>query len=304
VKTLSFSLPQDPVFIVGYPRSGTTLLQRFLVAQPGFLSFPETHYFTVIERRLHLDGNGRISASEIGTLRQAVAEKMAARLAEAETRLLTRAAERNELTSKMAFEFLVSRSLAPQVAAAGVRTPWRWVEKTPTHANFLERIMHCYPDAQVIHMVRHPVPAIASRRSKFPFNRETPLEQLAHAWNRLDENVSRGRELFPASIISLRYEDLVADARKELAAVGAFLRAPWDMERLNLSRGEAGLASLALPSEAWKLEDSARDVVNTNESYRESLPAADVERIESIVGERMRQHGYGHFACAPSGKMT
>ena len=95
-----------------------------------------------------------------------------------------------------------------------------------------------------------------------------------------------------------------ARARKELAVVGAFLRAPWDMERLDLSRGEPGLASLALPSETWKLEDSTRDMINTNEYYRESLPAADVERIESIVGERMRQYGYDHFACARSGKTT
>jgi hypothetical protein len=297
-------LPQDPVFIVGYPRSGTTLLQRFLVAQAGFYSFPETHFFSVAAKRIQPAEVGHVSPADLGVLLAAMIEKTGFRISEEDRADLARTAQRDELSMKNVFELMVSRLLAPQFGQKPPSAAWRWVEKTPTHANFLECILPLYPEAQVLHIVRHPVPAIASRRSKFPFNRETPLEQLAHAWNRLDENVSRGRALFPASIISLRYEDLVADARKELAAVGAFLRMPWDMERLNLPRGEAGLASLALPSEAWKLEDSARDVVNTNESYRESLPAADVERIESIVGERMRQHGYGHFACAPSGKMT
>ncbi len=44
------------VFIVGAPRSGTTLLQSMLAAHPRTVSFPETQYFVssggLAERRL------------------------------------------------------------------------------------------------------------------------------------------------------------------------------------------------------------------------------------------------------------
>ena len=289
-------LPQNPVFIVGYPRSGTTLLQRYLVAQPGYYSFPESHYFSVVERRVTLGANGIIPAAVLDFLLAALDEKAGFQFSDQDRLALTTAAREGALSSKQVFELMAWRRLMPQKPQANALGAWRWVEKTPTHANFLERILSCYPQAQIVHMVRHPVPAISSRRRKFPFNRETPLEQLANAWERLEANVQRGRELFPGRILTLRYEDLVAGMEKKLAAIGEFLGTPWDMERPDPAAGAQAMAPLILPVESWKLEDSLRQVANTNETYRGMLPPRDVERIEAIVGPAMRRHGYGHFA--------
>ncbi|HEY9694672.1 MAG TPA: sulfotransferase [Oculatellaceae cyanobacterium] len=38
-------IPKTRLFLVGCPRSGTTLLQSLLVAHPEILSFPESHFF-------------------------------------------------------------------------------------------------------------------------------------------------------------------------------------------------------------------------------------------------------------------
>lgn len=299
MKALPACLPQDPVFIVGYPRSGTTLLQRLLVAQPGFHSLPETHYFTVIERRLQLGENDRIAVSDIGALSEAIAEKMDVQLTAQEIGQLTETAQRSELTSKMAFEFIVSRFLAAQIEAGGAAS-WRWVEKTPTHANFLERILQIYPLAQVLHIIRHPVPAILSRRRKFPFNRETPLERLAWAWNRLLDNAELSRERHPRQVHALRYEDLVGDMENTLRAVGAFLHAPSLMARAASIRWQELPAAPVLEHETWKLQDMNAALANTNETYRQTAGAGDVETIEAIVGARMARFGYGHFSCEPS----
>jgi hypothetical protein len=287
-------LPQDPVFIVGYPRSGTTLLQRFLATQPGFRSLPETHFFSVIEGRLRLGAEERVAASQLGALRQAVEEKMESRLTEAEARLLAREAEQGRLTSKTAFEFLVSRRLSPPLGEG----PWRWVEKTPTHANFIGRILGLYPRAQVIHVLRHPVPAILSRRRNFPFNRETPLERLAEAWNRMQENVEAGRRSFPDRILTLRYEDLIADADAHLRAVEAFLCARFASGRLELTGAAPADEHLFLPSETWKRRDRSDRVACTNERYRLEADPADVERIEAVVGQAMWRCGYAPFPRA------
>jgi hypothetical protein len=290
------SLPQDPVFIVGYPRSGTTLLQRFLAAQPGFYSFPETHYFSVIERRIRLDGDGRIAASDLGALLQAIREKTESDFHEHEIAILYQEAEAGALTSKRLFEFLISRFLAPQIQAGGEALPWRWVEKTPTHANFLERIIHLYPLGQILHIVRHPVPAILSRKRNFPFNRETPLTKLAQDWNHLLNNVERGRRKFPGHILSLHYEDLVGDPHKSLQAVGAFLERPFDSVRIGRVRTDGLPLPPALAAEKWKLKDTKLELANTNGSYRDTASQQDVEVIESIVGEKMKEYGYVHFS--------
>jgi len=288
-------LPQDPVFIVGYPRSGTTLLQRFLVTQPGFYSFPETHYFSVVERSIRLAGDERIAPADLGALQQAITEKTEQRFTAHEINLLAREAKAEALTSKQLFEFIVSRFLLPQVGTGGAGAPWRWVEKTPTHANFLERIIQLYPQVQILHIVRHPVPAILSRRQKFPFNRETPLDRLARAWNRLLENAEQSRKKHPERMHTLRYEDMVGDPEKTLGAVGAFLGVPFDLAKIGGIRSAALPAPLVLSSEKWKLEDMQLERVNTNDSYREEAVKSDVELIESIVCEKMAHYGYGHF---------
>lgn len=295
-RTDSLSLPQDPVFIVGYPRSGTTLLQRLLAAQPGFLSLPETHYFSVVERRMRLQGGERVAPAELAPLKQALRDKMELQLDESEAESLAQAAASGDLTSKAVFEFIVGRYLAAQLAGRDPGPAWRWVEKTPTHANFLPRILGLYARAQVLHIVRHPVPAVVSRQRKFPYNRETPLERLAQAWKRLEENVCRSRELFPGRIHSLRYEDLAADVAGQMRAVGAFLEATWDERRFHLRRGPQGVSAIALPAEEWKRRDAAGAVVDTNDSYRGTLAPEQIQGIEAVAGESMRRHGYGHFS--------
>jgi len=42
------ALSQYPVFLVGYPRSGSTLLQALLEMQGHLVTFPETHFFSTL----------------------------------------------------------------------------------------------------------------------------------------------------------------------------------------------------------------------------------------------------------------
>ena len=48
------SLNQEPIFVVGYPRSGTTLLQTKLMTQKEIISLPETHFYTIVRSKLRV----------------------------------------------------------------------------------------------------------------------------------------------------------------------------------------------------------------------------------------------------------
>jgi hypothetical protein len=52
-------LPENPVFVVGYPRAGTTFLQSLLATQEGFMAFRETHFFSRIMPQVLRAENGR-----------------------------------------------------------------------------------------------------------------------------------------------------------------------------------------------------------------------------------------------------
>jgi hypothetical protein len=143
------------------------------------------------------------------------------------------------------------------------------------------------------------VPAIYSRKLKFPFNKETPVIELAHRWNRMLLDVERFQKDHPDRIFSLRYEDLVRDLEKKLRQVGDFLNFVFDFSNLaGLKRKREPKAdAFILKSETWKQEDLRLDLRTTNEKYHGLIPAADVVAIEAIVREPMQRHGYQPFAA-------
>jgi hypothetical protein len=293
---MSFSnirLPQDPIFIVGYPRSGTTLVQRLLAAQPGIVSFPETHYFGGVEKHAQTDVRGSILPSCLGAMLDAVREKMGFQFADEELRMLQQLAAEKKLSSKILFECSVMHFLLTLYPERDItRAPCRWVEKTPTHAMFIDRIMEWYPQAQVLHILRHPVPAILSRKNKFPFNRETPLEELARRWNRMQERVEQFRRQYGAHIHVMRYEDLMADMERELKAAAEFLNISFDFSLLQVIQQPEDARRFVLAKETWKQDDIERDIASTNDAYKESTSREQVAAIEAVVMTAMRRYGY------------
>lgn len=291
-------LPQDPIFIVGYPRSGTTLLQRLLAAQPGIYTFPETHFFCVIEKKIQWgEDRESIPPGALAAVFENIKKKMELQLTIAEQLDLRRQAADGKLSSKALFEFIVARCLRERHPGIENVPGWRWLEKTPNHAHFLERIIAMYPDAQVLHILRHPVPAIYSRKLKFPFNRDTPLGELARRWSRMLLDVERFQDAHPERIFSLRYEDLVRDMDGQMQGVAAFLKGAFDPNILAALKREKrhGAEAFILASETWKREDLRLEMGPTNEKYHGLIPAADVAAIEAIVREPMRRHGYEPF---------
>ncbi len=284
------SIPQDPIFVVGYPRSGTTMLQGILVTQPGFYSFPETHYFCVVEKSITFDENNHVIPNCLADVFAKIVEKMSFNFpGEMIEQLYTRA-EAKELSSKNIFESIVFHFLTRQGAAPDRMNSLRWIEKTPTHANFLDRIIEYYPRAQVLYIVRHPVPAIFSRKSKFPFNRETPLADLAKDWNFMQQKIASFKEKFPGRLYTVRYEDMVKNLEKEILPIAEFLHIKFDFSRLTNYKQAA--AVLILPHETWKQTDKERDFADTNDTYRGKFSEEDARAVEAIVGEKMTQYGY------------
>ncbi len=293
-------LPQDPIFIVGYPRSGTTLLQRLLAAQPGLYTFPETHYFCVIEKKIQWgEDKENIPPGSLAAIFENMEKKMELRLTVAERMDLHQQATNNKFSSKALFEYIVSRYLVNLYPEITDIAHFRWIEKTPNHAHFLERIIAMYPGAQILHVLRHPVPAIYSRKLKFPFNRETPVTELARRWNLMLFDVERFKDNHPDHIFSLRYEDLVQDMEKQFQALADFFKVGFDFKILAgmKQKKKQNAEAFILPSETWKQEDLRLDMAATNEKYHGLIPAADVAAIEEIVMESMNRYGYEPFSA-------
>jgi len=299
----SFQLPDKAIFVVGYPRSGTTLVQSLVTAlatDPAVVSFPETHFFNVIEKSLSPDKDGRVSTTDLRAHVDLIREKTGLNVSGEEVDDLCGRADGGRLDAHAVFEWIVFLNLRRTIKAPLRQIPFRWLEKTPYHANFLERIFALYPRAQAIHVVRHPVAAVMSRRRNFPFNRDTPLEDLSRHWAHMIANVERAMAGFPGQITAVHYETLVTRPQQVVERLEAFLDVTMDISRMH--RLGAAAAQVSRPGEHWKKNAGQSELFDANSAYLDRICAKEVKRIEAVAGEKMADWGYSPFPVRPDQK--
>ena len=286
-------LPQDPIFVVGYPRSGTTLVQALLATQRNIYSLPETHFFNVINRKtVKTDDRGFVDAACLDQVFARIYEKIDLRFSRSEQKYIIKLAKKKKLLPKMLFEFIVYHYICEDIKDKDAES-FRWVEKTPNHAYFLESIFSVYPRALFINIIRHPVPAIYSRKVNFPFNKDKPLDWLAKLWRRSVEETEKFNRVHPGKLFSLKYEDLTADLETGLTKMCDFVKVDLDLELINNHSAAAG--RVTLESEVWKKKDEYRKISNTNDKYRQVVPPEDAALIENLLADKMEQYGYVSF---------
>jgi hypothetical protein len=285
-------LPQDPLFIVGYPRSGTTLLQALLAAHPHVYTFPETHFFSNLEKHVLTDEYGFIQAFRLNHALSLVCHKLPFHINLKERAALYCLAHRRGLTSKKLFEWIVYKSLLA-IQNYYPQRPFTWIEKTPLHYNHLQKIISFYPEARILAILRHPVPAISSRKNKFPFNKETQISTLANGWKSMISILENFQNEHPASIRIIRYEDLTRSPYKELRRMDSFLSIP--IKKKCLKHYYRIMSALILPFETWKQDQKYTALSNTNPDHSGLITQVQVEEIESILHSDMKKYGYFHF---------
>lgn len=148
------------VFIVGCPRSGTTLVQALLARYPGVQSFPETRFFEAllggVERRWK-DPDAKHDSRWYH--RRGFAHAWGRdRLRELESALLgnTRTAPPRMVNACIRrYVALLDRTTQAHGRAI-------WVEKTPNHLMYIDEIANHLPDARFVHVMRNGEDVVAS----------------------------------------------------------------------------------------------------------------------------------------------
>ncbi|WP_082665338.1 tetratricopeptide repeat-containing sulfotransferase family protein [Sphingopyxis sp. H115] len=204
---------RDPIFLVGFPRSGTTLLDTMLMGLPEL---------SVIEER-----------------------PMAARtLALVDADLLALTPER--VTELRDAYFASAREWGWD------ETRWL-VDKHPLNMTRLPFLHRLFPNARFIFAERHPYDAVlscfmANFQMNFAMRSFASLDEAARTYHAAFTAWERAMQLFPADVHAVRYERLVADPRAELAPLVAWLGLQWDdalldHQQIARSRGRVRTAS-------------------------------------------------------------
>jgi tetratricopeptide (TPR) repeat protein len=181
-------------FLVGFPRSGTTLLDRMLRAHPDIEVLEEKSLFTL----LHQDW------SDPGTL-EALADVNEAQISDAR-KIYRREMSRHRRQPQ--------RSLV--------------IDKLPLNLAYLFLIHRLFPEAPVIFLQRHPMDVcISCYFQAFELEASMPyfldIQQTAQYYDAVMQVATLSMDQVGNPLHQLRYEDLVAEPKDQLTALLNFL---------------------------------------------------------------------------------
>lgn len=219
------SLNQNPIFVVGHPRSGTTLFQSLLATQVGTPIFPETHFYSIARTFLTCK-NDLIQQERLQECFSFLKTKL--ELSDYFYEYVTEMVERQQLSPKVMFEAIVYDQLCKHLTPEEALNV-RWFEKTPDHAEYLQDILRHYPNAKIIDVVRNPEKAILSRRKYFTWNKEEewPIERHAERWIKTMDSVADIKARFVNAVYTIKFEDMVEDD-SNMKAVCDFISVPFN----------------------------------------------------------------------------
>jgi len=250
----------SPIVIVGFPRSGTTLLEQMLDAHPALQSMDEHPFFTILGSEL----------TDLGVELP---------------RDLYRLNQRD-------CDELRKRYLA--MVCEKVPRNWRarLVDKVPLNMLWLPLIMRVFPHAKIILCLRHPCDVVLSNymqnyRSSLLASACATLERTAQAYVAAFESWLHHVEVLKPDAMVSRYEDLVSDLPRQTERIASFLELgdATPLQRFDSHAREKGF--IATPSYTEVIKPVSRKAVNRWLRYREYF-----EPVLPILQPMLTHWGY------------
>lgn len=217
---------REPVFIIGMPRTGTTLLDRVLSSHPDVHSLGELQAFATTLQR----------ASGYPT----------ALLGEADIAARTRHVD----WAKLGADYLAS------VRPGSGRTS-RFIDKMPHHFLYAGFIARALPNAKIVCLRRDPLDTcVGNFRHLFEnesafYDYSFDLADTGRYYIAFDRLMAHWRRVLPGRILELPYESLVDDAESATRRLLDFCELPWNDACLH---PEHNAAPVNTPN-AWQVRE-------------------------------------------------
>lgn len=272
-----------PVFIVGAPRSGTTLLQYMLKSHPE-ISLPtgESHFFIPFYQR----------RSEFGNLKNK--DNLKALLDEIyqakkhffdddfhgirfDSEIL---ADRLHAMEVSTVQDTISALFQLNAQAEGKKY---WGEKTPYYILHLSTIMEMFPDARIVHIVRDGRDCALSMLERRWDLRIFNIYHAAYIWNKYVTSGLEFGKRNPNIYFELKYESLLTTPQEVFRELCHFLNIEYSDSLINFKKssetGKTPLLTQPLQS-------------NNTHKWKSKFNKKQIKLFEAIAGTTLSACGY------------
>ena len=205
----------SPIFVVGQPRTGTTLVERIITSHSQVHSAGELKQFGTSIRRLSDYREPTRYSAKLASLAAGIDPK------------------------KLGKSYMVT------IAKMRGSLP-RFVDKLPPNYLYVPLILKALPRAKIVHLVRNPMDAcFASFKQLFAdaYPHSYDQAEMARHHARYYHLMALWRERFAGRFFDIAYEDTARDLEPSARALIDFLELPWEDACLNFHKQDTAVTT-------------------------------------------------------------
>jgi len=199
---------ERPVFVVGMPRSGTSLVEQIIASHPAAHGAGELEFWLTAVRKHET------------AIRQSLPSE--------------------SLRGKLASDYL-------RVLASHSREATRVIDKAPINSDYLGLVHSAFPRARFIYLRRDPIDSCLScyfQQFAPTMNFTMDLTDLANYYREHHRLVVHWRSALPSgTLLEVPYAELVADQEKWSRTILDFVGLPWDERCLDFHKTERAVTT-------------------------------------------------------------
>ena len=241
-------LAPDPIFIVGLPRSGSTLLEQILASHSKVDGTKELVHILSFVRRL----GGRRKMAEASRYPEVLSELTAAQLA--------------ELGQEYIDQTHVQRDFAPF-----------FIDKMPNNFFHIGLISMILPNAKIVDARRHPMASCFSNYTQL-FARGQPftysLSDLGRYYSDYVAVMDHWDKVLPGKVLRIQYEDVVAETDQQVRRLLDHCGLPFEEDCLNFHQTDRPVRTASSEQVRQPIYTSGLDHWRNYEPHLDNLKAA------------------------------
>jgi hypothetical protein len=269
---------RGPILIAGADRSGTSLMYALLASHPTISMVRRTNLWRWFHGRYgDLASPANLDRCLEDLLRYPRLHQLEPDVARLRTEFRAGAPSYGRLFALLHEHHATRRGKA------------RWGDKSLHTEHHVREILADLPEARIIQMVRDPRDRHASVIRRYE-DRTKGIGATMGRWVASAGAIVRNQRRYPASVMTVRYEDLAREPEATVRSVCAFVGERYEPSMLRME-GAPDHGSVGGNSSFIAFEPGAISTRSIGR-FRDVLPPRDLAFIQAVAGRRMRKLGY------------
>lgn len=267
-----------PIFIVGYRRSGTTLLRNILNGHSELAIVSESHFIAYFYDNIDLYGDLNDDSNLETLLTDIISTKRykGRQLSTIVNRELISRMDRRNLGSVL--EVLYDQYKKKNNANV-------WGDKTPYFLYRIPMLIDLFPNCRIIHIIRDPRAALLSQQKKFA---EFNVIKYARKWINGIESFEKAKMILEVNqYFEIKYEDLVSNPVISLQNICDFLLISYESSMLNFYKNQIMDVNHATSELFQKPITDAHIHI-----WQQELKESEIQKIEAEAFGYLKKFGY------------